>query len=313
MGRRRHARRDRARRPPAGLQRRVRGGRRAVALEHRALWRTARRDRRLRAHVARHAGAARSAEDAARTRGARTASAPRQERALCADRRRGPHSAARGCARTDGRLPQRRRGDGDRDDDEPQQCRRAARCATWAPAGAKGSPACFAAKMRRSRSRILRSIGWRSPTCGSGRARCSPSRIRRSACAACVGAGVPVVVTRSAYFQAAPQPEALAAGPGLGQRLGWSRPARPPAHGRIDPRRAARLGPTPADVVRAYCPATVLSAGCTAKLRANCRSCVSTASARNSPPPGCGTKWKRRCGFSLIAKSTSADSTRRPL
>ena len=51
---------------------------------------------------------------------------------------------------------------------------------------------------------------------------------------ACVGAGVPVVVTRSAYFQASPQPEALAAGPGLGQRLGWSRSARPPAHGRID-------------------------------------------------------------------------------
>jgi HAD superfamily hydrolase (TIGR01509 family) len=51
---------------------------------------------------------------------------------------------------------------------------------------------------------------------------------------ACVGAGVPVVVSRSVYFAEAVHPEAVAAGPGLGQRAGWSREARPPVRGRID-------------------------------------------------------------------------------
>ena len=51
---------------------------------------------------------------------------------------------------------------------------------------------------------------------------------------ACVGAGVPVVVSRSVYFADAAHPEALAVGLSLGQRAGWSREARSPVRGRID-------------------------------------------------------------------------------
>ena len=43
---------------------------------------------------------------------------------------------------------------------------------------------------------------------------------------ACVAAGVPVVVTRSVYFEHALFPGACAVGPGLGNRQGWS-PALP--------------------------------------------------------------------------------------
>ena len=51
---------------------------------------------------------------------------------------------------------------------------------------------------------------------------------------ACAAAGVPVVVARSVYFADAAHPGALAAGPDLGHRSGWTHEARPPVSGRID-------------------------------------------------------------------------------
>lgn len=52
--------------------------------------------------------------------------------------------------------------------------------------------------------------------------------------AAACAAGVPVVVTRSVYFNAAPIGGAIAIGPSLGQRAGWRpAPANPAAAGRI--------------------------------------------------------------------------------
>lgn len=51
--------------------------------------------------------------------------------------------------------------------------------------------------------------------------------------AAALGAGVPVIVTRSHYFPSAPASGALAVGPSLGQIDGWT-PAAEPRAGRID-------------------------------------------------------------------------------
>ncbi|MCL4698866.1 MAG: HAD hydrolase-like protein, partial [Burkholderiaceae bacterium] len=51
--------------------------------------------------------------------------------------------------------------------------------------------------------------------------------------AAARGAEVPVLVTRSAYFAHDTVEGAVAIGPGLDDRQGWTPPARPPGEGRV--------------------------------------------------------------------------------
>ena len=168
----------------------------------------------------------------------RTAAAPRQERALCADRRR--RSAFR-CARGVRELM----------DDctavpaSRWRSRRRRAAATWmrcsgAHLGAGWRDRFDCRALRRGRAaQEARPAGLRAcarPGCTWGRATCWRSRTRPSACAPAPAAGVPVIVTRSVpTFPPRAHPEALAVGPERSASAAAGRARRDrPAHGRID-------------------------------------------------------------------------------